>query len=739
MRAVLSIWRRELAGYFHAPIAYVVGVLFLVIQGLSFWTLVEVLSDPARPAPYGAVLSGYFGGSVMFWAVLFLVVAVLAMRLVAEEKRQGTWELLLTTPVDVRQVLVGKWLGALSFYAMLWAPTALYLVVLARYAPDGASFDGGPVVAAYLGVLLAGAGFLAVGVAASAATANQIVAAVSCFVILLVLLVVGQLPELAPSWMGPTGRTVAAWIDVRGHLDRFARGAVELGPVAFYLGLAAAGLALASALAAVGRRRRGEVGARLLAAALVGAICLLGNIVVQRNPRAWDLTRARVNSLDPATARVLDRVDRPIELLVIPPGEPAFDDVWRQVDRVVDRMLRRQPLLVRRDVDPSLEPERMVALAREFGISGKDLVDYGAVVVQAGDRRRVVDLIDVAEVEPDELGVGSIGRLHAEEAIGIAIAEVSSVDRPIVCATGGHGELPPRPEPSAEADWSALAARLEREGMVIEEVGALSAGVPSYCRVVAMIGPRLPLSPDEVLAVDRYLAADGRLLLVASALLDPRDDPPRLPATGLELVLDGYGLSLPQAIAVDPDADHAVGRLPGAFRVVSSYGDHPISAPYRGRRFTVWQLPRVVEVAPPDGVSGGPLVETSAAGWGETDLARVGASTSPDGADLAGPVAIAAAVAQPGRGRIAVFGSARSLSSALIDRGLGAGDALAADAVTWLVGRERQLGVGDKTPEQLRLVMTDGERAQVFVLCVVLIPLGFAAAGGIAWWRRRRG
>ena len=93
---VLAMARRELLAFFHAPIAYVVMVLFLALQGFSFWAVVEVLADPARPAGYGAVLRTHFGGSFLYWAVLFAVVALLAMRLVAEERRSGTWEALRT-------------------------------------------------------------------------------------------------------------------------------------------------------------------------------------------------------------------------------------------------------------------------------------------------------------------------------------------------------------------------------------------------------------------------------------------------------------------------------------------------------------------------------------------------------------------------------------------------------------------------------------------------------------------
>src|SRR5687767_8271985 len=92
-------------------------------KGLSFFAVVRVLADPRRPAPYGAVLRAHFGGTFLYWAFLFFVVAPLTMRLIAEERRQGTWEVLRTAPVLAAAIVAGKWMGALVSYLALWVPT----------------------------------------------------------------------------------------------------------------------------------------------------------------------------------------------------------------------------------------------------------------------------------------------------------------------------------------------------------------------------------------------------------------------------------------------------------------------------------------------------------------------------------------------------------------------------------------------------------------------------------------
>ncbi len=736
--AIAIIARRELASYFYAPIAYVVGVLFLALQGFSFWAVVKVLADPRAPAHYGAVLHEHFGGTLLYWAVLFLVVAVIAMRLVAEEKRSRTWESLLTTPVGEGTVLVGKYLGALAFYAILWLPTTAYLLVLHRYAPPGTSFDVGPVASAYLGVFVSGAGFLSLGLAASTATANQIIAAVVTFALLLALLLVGQLPELAGEWLGAGDLSrVVAYVDLRGHMDQLSRGLVALGPLVFYASLVGFGLALSVLLAGVGRRRREELGRSGIAVAAIAVILVCANIETCRHPRAIDLSASRVNSLDRRTRAVLDEVTTPIQVTVIRAGDARFAVVFDEVDRLIDRMVSAQPLLQRRDVDPVRDVARVEALAGELAMSLGDVRDGGAVVFSMGARRRAIDLLEFAGFDRDALGVGAVSSFRAEQAFASAIAALTSSERLTVCAATGHGEMPV--EPVAKVPhWGAVGERLTRDGVRVRALRSLTAGVPATCRALMVVSPQRALSAAEVRAVARYLSAGGRLLLAVDAASVPGSI--ALPATGLELLLADFGISMPAAIALDPAARI---ELPLAWVTSSGYGDHPMVESFQRRRLTVWQRPRVVLFASADPqLRGVALVSTSKAGWGETDLAGLAdpdASVTGDERDVAGPVSVAVAAWNTGtQARVVVFGSARSLSSALDGKGLGAGSALVSAALAWLTGQQLTVPVGDKSPEHLRLLMTDAQLRMGFVLCVGVIPLLFAGLGALVWWRRRR-
>ncbi len=221
--SALAIARRELASYLLSPVSYLVAALFLCVEGHSFFVILDLLSGAA--VPHGAVLHYFFGGTILYWVFVLFVCSVCSMRLVAEERRQGTLELVFTAPVDELDFLLGKYLAALGFYAILWAPTLLFVAVLAHLLPPEQTLDAGPIVTSYAGTLCVGAAALAVGLCTSAATRSQLVAAVASFFVLVFVLLCGTLGAAlghATRW-APLFR----YIDLFRQMDDFARGIVD--------------------------------------------------------------------------------------------------------------------------------------------------------------------------------------------------------------------------------------------------------------------------------------------------------------------------------------------------------------------------------------------------------------------------------------------------------------------------------------------------------------------------------
>jgi ABC-2 type transport system permease protein len=187
MRHVPALLRRELGAYFLGPMAYLVLFGFQVIAWLNFWQLVEFLALPQNEfSGLRDPMNAYITESFWFWVGLLVAVPALTMRLLAEERRAGTIEGLLTAPVTESEVVVAKWLGGVVMFWLLLAPFAVYLPFLRHFGRF--PFDTGPLLALGLGLTTIGMMFVAIGLFFSALTRNQVVAAIGTFVVMSLLL-----------------------------------------------------------------------------------------------------------------------------------------------------------------------------------------------------------------------------------------------------------------------------------------------------------------------------------------------------------------------------------------------------------------------------------------------------------------------------------------------------------------------------------------------------------------------
>ena len=218
MRNTLHIARRELGVYFSSPMAYVIGAVYLAVMGGMFG-LILVYSREATMA-----YLFYHGVSLLF---LVLVTQVLTMRLLAEEQKQGTLELLMTSPLRDWEVVLGKYVASLGALLAMVLLTVGYPLLLARLGNP----DVGPLLSGYLGYLLLGAAMLSIGVFASSVTQNQIVAAVLGIGVNLVLWLAGDLGDMA----GESLRAVVQYLPLFAHYTDFPRGIIDTKDLLYFL------------------------------------------------------------------------------------------------------------------------------------------------------------------------------------------------------------------------------------------------------------------------------------------------------------------------------------------------------------------------------------------------------------------------------------------------------------------------------------------------------------------------
>ena len=221
MRTAQAIAWKEIQVYFSSPTAYIVGLMFLVLSGFFF------ARDLGNPFPE-ASLSSFFDGATI---ILVLLAPTLTMRLMAEEQKLGTIELLLTSPVRDWEVVVGKYVASLAFLLATLAMTSYYTILLFVFANP----DPGPIYSGYLGLALYGGAALSVGLLCSTLTSNQIVAAVVAMGILLALF----FADLASANIGGTASTVIGELSIRSHFDDFDRGVIDSKHIVYYLSVIA--------------------------------------------------------------------------------------------------------------------------------------------------------------------------------------------------------------------------------------------------------------------------------------------------------------------------------------------------------------------------------------------------------------------------------------------------------------------------------------------------------------------
>lgn len=233
MRNALAIGLKELRIYFGSPVAYIVMALFLIVTGVLFVNSLEGAFREASLRVFfaGEGQGGFLGNAVNATFFLLLLGPILTMRLLAEETKLGTIELLLTSPIHDYEVVLGKYIAGLVTVLMLLVMTLYYPALLIIFANP----DIGPMVSGYLGAALLGALFVAVGLFASSLTNNQIVAVMIGLVIFFLFWFIGEAAQIIRG----NAAAILEFLSVRTHYDGLAKGVIDTKAVIYFLALTA--------------------------------------------------------------------------------------------------------------------------------------------------------------------------------------------------------------------------------------------------------------------------------------------------------------------------------------------------------------------------------------------------------------------------------------------------------------------------------------------------------------------
>jgi ABC-type uncharacterized transport system involved in gliding motility auxiliary subunit len=462
----------------------------------------------------------------------------------------------------------------------------------------------------------------------------------------------------------------------------------------------------------------------------------LGNYLAARHYVRSDWTRGKTFALSDKTQKLIRALDKDVEVIVfmLPSGRDA-NDLYADVHELLERARHLSPKLHIEYVDIDREPERARRVGKQYKVSGDDLAD-GVIVVAAGEQSKFITRDDLAEydwaaAEPDKSP--PMKAWKGEAALDQALLAVTDEHAPNVCFVSGHGE--PAIDSFEAGEYGDFAEELRRDHQLPRAI-TLDRGVPPDCDVVVEAGPQRPLPAPDVVELARYLERGGKLFALVGPVLD--DSGHQLIDTGIESLIARWGAELTHDIVIDEP------RLRGsvvAFAVSDGYDEHPITRGLRGRR-TLWTDTRQVRPVAKPGIDARPLVHSSAASFGTTDLGvyrAAGEARFNPARDAKGPLPLGVASERTdgtGKGaRLVVLGSDELPGNREL---LAYNRDLLLSSLAWLETRASKVAVGPRPTEHVHLALDDRQLSRVLLLCVILMPLGALLVGGGVFWVRRR-
>lgn len=499
-----AVYKRELRSYFTSMVGYVFIAVVIFFTGVYFMAY--------------NIFNGYpsFGYTLLSATLVFMVaIPILTMRSMAEDKKNKTDQMLMTAPVSLTGVVLGKYLAMVTVLAIPMALLCLCPVIIAWNGTTVLAVD----YASILAFFLMGCVFIAVGMLLSALTESQIIAAVGTFAVLLVLYLWTDLISFLPD-------TLAGWLgvfDFQGVLENFAYYDVfDLGGLILYLTLAAFFVFLTVQSL---RRRRGITSAATVA--VVAAIAVVINLVVGQLPSNLlerDLSDNSLYTVSDTSAQLLAALEIPVELVVLQSKE--------NTDERITKFLYNYAALSDQVSLSFIDPVEHPSALEEYGGSQNTVVVSCA---QTGKQKIVAfsDMLVMDYMSYYYYGSTSYTEFDADGQLTSAVDYVTGENGYMIYTAENHGE----------SDLgTAVTDTIEKANLSTGSVSLLmDGGVPEDCSLLVFNQPTTDMSDDERTMTEEYLSRGGQVMILLS-----RTDLPNFNA-----LLGDYGLSVAQGYIGD--------------------------------------------------------------------------------------------------------------------------------------------------------------------------------------------
>ncbi len=698
-----AVFKRELRAYFTSVIGWIFLAAFFFVFNLYF---------VANNLIYGTPYLSYSLRNVAF--IFIIIIPILAMRSMAEDRRTKTDQLLYTSPVSIPKVILGKYLAMLAVLSIAVGAVCICPPLLSLFG----EVPMAECYVAILGIWLYGCLSLAICMFVSSITESQVIAAVLSFA----LLFLGYMMEGITSLISTSGNILTKILNCLSMItpidENFTNGILDVAGIIYYVTGTALFLFLTCQIV---QKYRWSVSSNKLKTGVFNsgfvvigiAIVVAVNVFANELPekvKNVDLTAQNLYSLTEDTYELLDNVEQDITMYVLAKEDEANETLSKTLERYADASSHIQVEYI----DPAVSPNFYTAYT-------DTAPDDGSVIVVCGERSKVVNYSSIYEYDIDYTTyTRTVTAYDGEGQITSAISYVTNETMPKIYLIDGHGE--------ASLD-SSFTDALEKLNMSVETMTLLQQeSIPADAAAIIINGPTSDFSQDDAKKVTDYLAGGGKAL-IATSYSEAAD------MTNFDSILAAYDISVSNGIVMEEDNYHCY-QYP--FYLLPDVESADITAKVDGYIFAPYAQAVVNLEQDTDNLTWTELLTTSESAYIKEDIANMTSFAREEG-DQSGEFVLAANVADASTGaEITVFGSIDIFTADADSAVSGQNLALFKGIAGTFSDSEVSVSIDAKSYTMDTLTVS---QAMIYVgelILIVILPAALLVLGIVIWYRRRK-
>lgn len=698
-----AIYKKELQSLFHSMIGWLFAAALLFFISIYFAAYNLMYLSPSISNAISSV-----------GVVLVVAIPILTMRILAEERKQKTDQLILTAPISIGKIVLGKYLALVT---ALFVPTAVvctYPLIMSAFGEVGFA----ECYTAILGFFLYSAAGIAVGVFLSSITESQIIAAVLSFAVLLITYIMGGITTLI-SQEGNALTTILSQFDFYEKFVTFLSGSLQMQSVVYFLSVIALFLFFTTQSI---QKRRFSVSSKSFAigayssATIVAMLVLtvIVNMIAAQLPASIaniDVTKEKLYSITDDTKELVKQLEEDVTIYVL--------SNKKSQDETVAQTLQNYEDLSNHIKIEYKDPVKYPNFYTEYTDSA---LTQNSLIVVSEKRSKTIDYYSLYETEMDYTTYSTTTTGYdAEGQITSAISYVTNENIPKVYVIEGHEEM------TLDATFQSA---LEKENVETETINLLQyESIPEDAQAIMILAPISDFSSDDADKVIAYLEKGGKALITTG--MTDKD------MTNFKRVLAFYNVTLHDGMIVEGDANH---YYQNPFYLLPDVASDTLTSGIYGSKYIFAPYAQAMTVTEAEDISVTALLTTTDSSFNKSDLNNLESVDKAEG-DLEGPFNLGMVLEkQTGEttSTAVMFSSEALFTASASEMVSGANLQLFSNVLSAYADHEVTVSIPVKSLERGSLTVTQSSFMLVALITVIIIPVGMLVAGFVIWFRRRR-